>query len=90
MEDRYVYIGSKMKPPCETYINWTVLRKVYPIDPKYVTQIRWQLLKHKDELKADSNIRGLRKVNGHEIIYIGASRLLLGYIALAIVSLFIL
>ena len=38
-EDRYVYRGSKMKPPCQVIVSWHVTRKMYPLDKKYVYQI---------------------------------------------------
>lgn len=31
MESRWVYKGSVTTPPCERYVYWNVLQRVYPI-----------------------------------------------------------
>jgi carbonic anhydrase len=31
-ENRWIYKGSHTIPPCEQYVYWNVIQKVYPID----------------------------------------------------------
>ena len=31
--DRWIYRGSMPMPPCNRYVYWNVVRKVYPISP---------------------------------------------------------
>ena len=50
--DRYVYIGSKMKPPCQVLVSWHVTRDLYPIDSKYVNQMHAMIAANKEELRA--------------------------------------
>lgn len=33
-EDRWTYKGSLTTPPCEQYVYWNIMRKVYPILPE--------------------------------------------------------
>ena len=33
MKNRWVYKGSVTTPPCDTFVYWNVLKRVYPIKP---------------------------------------------------------
>lgn len=38
MRNRWTYRGSVTTPPCAENVYWNVLRTIYPIKQKYVTQ----------------------------------------------------
>ena len=41
--DRWIYKGSMLEPPCDSFVYWNVLRTVYPIKPKYLELFKEQL-----------------------------------------------
>lgn len=43
MLNRWVYKGSVTTPPCDTYVYWNVVRRVYPIKQKHLDQFKNQL-----------------------------------------------
>jgi len=70
-----MYSGSAGFPPCIKPLIWRNVHKVYPVELKHLYMIKRIFEDHADELKATSNIRGIHRVNGHEVRFIGASKL---------------
>jgi len=38
--NRYVYKGSLTTPPCDQYVYWNVIRRVYPVSAEVVRYFR--------------------------------------------------
>jgi carbonic anhydrase len=43
MDNRWVYKGSVTTPPCDTFVYWNVLQRVYPIKQKHLELFKQQL-----------------------------------------------
>ncbi len=48
---RWIYKGSKTRPPCEQFVYWNVLQTVYPIRPE-------QFKYFQNKMKANEHLIG--------------------------------
>ena len=62
-DNRWVYKGSVTTPPCDYYVYWNVVRKVYPLRQKYLDQFLEQL--KRGGLEKTGNNRVIQPYNGH-------------------------
>jgi len=84
-DDRYMYLGSETSPPCFMISHRQNIRPIYPIEYKHYYYYRENLLKHEDELKSKYNTRTIQPALGNEMVYIGASSLVLNTLILTLV-----
>lgn len=42
LENRWIYKGSRTMPPCGRYVYWSVINRVYPIQPEIMTKLKAQ------------------------------------------------
>ena len=64
-DNRWVYKGSVTTPPCDTYVYWNVVRKIYPLKQKYLDQFKEQL--KRGGMETTGNNREIQKYNGHNL-----------------------
>jgi hypothetical protein len=72
MSKRWVYKGSLTTPPCERFVLWNVIDKVYPISQETVDLIQVKLKKGgvKKVLGLDGNWRVTQKDFNKDVAYI--------------------
>ena len=52
--NRWVYKGSVTTPPCDRYVYWNVLSKIYPISEKHLQLIKTKQLDQGEDGKLDA------------------------------------
>ena len=57
MKNRWIYKGSVTTPPCDTFVYWNVLKRVYPIKPKHLALFKKQLARAGVGLETTGNYR---------------------------------
>jgi hypothetical protein len=72
MSKRWIYKGSLTIPPCERFVLWNVIHKVYPISQETVDLIQVKLKKGgvKKVLDFDGNWRNTQKGYNKDVAYI--------------------
>ena len=83
-DKKWMYIGSGALPPCSKLFLWSILETVYPIEYKYMFYIKKIFVDHYDDLKANTNVRGIRKINGHQVHFIGSKYLRTSFCVIAV------
>ena len=70
---RWIYTGSKTRPPCEHYVYWNVLKRVYPIRPEVFEAYKDKMKAHEEDRgTSPENARNIQPINRHEIVFVGA------------------
>ena len=64
MKNRWVYKGSVTTPPCDTFVYWNVLKRVYPIKPEHLALFKKQL-QRVDGLETSGNYREIQPIDDH-------------------------
>jgi len=82
-DKKWIYIGSGVRPPCPILYYWQILQTNYPIEYKYLFYLKKIFVDHYDDLKAYANVRGIRKINGHQVHFIGSRYLYFQYLVFA-------
>jgi len=59
MEYRWVYKGSETFPPCEQFVYWNVIKKVYPIRIAEFARFRNLMDARKEDLGGAGNNRAI-------------------------------
>ena len=62
-ENRWIYKGSVTTPPCDTYVYWNVVQRVYPVKQKHVDLFKQQLARGK--LDVIGNYRETQQIDKH-------------------------
>ena len=65
MTERWVYKGSVTTPPCDTFVYWNVVRKIYPLKQKYLDQFKEQL--KRGGMETTGNNREVQPYKGHNL-----------------------
>ena len=64
MSERWIYKGSQTVPPCDTFVIWSIPRRIYPIKQRHVDLFKKQL--ERGGLQKTGNIREIQQLNGHQ------------------------
>ena len=62
-DNRWIYKGSVTTPPCDTFVYWNVLQRVYPIKQRHLDQFLLQLKRGK--LDVIGNYRETQEIDLH-------------------------
>jgi hypothetical protein len=62
-DNRWIYKGSVTTPPCDTFVYWNVLQRVYPIKQRHLDQFLLQLKRGK--LDVIGNYRETQELDLH-------------------------
>lgn len=65
MKNRWIYKGSVTTPPCDTFVYWNVLKRVYPIKAKHLALFKTQLARAGEGMETTGNFREIQEVNNH-------------------------
>ena len=73
-QDRWAYKGAIPEPPCDRYVYWNIVRKVYPIELERYEWYKEFLKSKKAYLGSYKNNRKIQSVEKeyHKVTYIGA------------------
>jgi hypothetical protein len=72
MDNRWVYKGSVTTPPCDTYVYWNVLQRVYPIKQMHLDQFKTQL--KRGNLEELGNYRMTMPIDEHDVKVISTKK----------------
>ena len=67
LNDRWVYKGSSTIPPCERYVFWNVIKRVYPIKKEHMKWIKIKLKKMNAE---PGNYREIQTKLNKSVVYV--------------------
>ena len=71
---RWAYKGSLTIPPCEQYVYWNVLKKVYPIKKEHVENFKKKLAGVDVDIKGlNGNWREIQTGYNKDVVFIGKS-----------------
>ena len=62
-DNRWIYKGSVTTPPCDTFVYWNVLQRVFPIKQRHLDQFLLQLKRGK--LDVIGNYRETQELDLH-------------------------
>ena len=69
---RWAYKGSSTIPPCNQYIYWNVLQKIYPIKKKHVMDFKKKLEDVNVGIEGlDGNWRAVNTELNKDVVFIG-------------------
>ena len=63
--NRWVYKGSVTTPPCDTFVYWNVVRKIYPLRQYHLDQFKEQL--KRGNMQDTGNNREIQPYKGHDL-----------------------
>jgi len=72
MEHRWIYKGSETYPPCEQFVYWNVIKRIFPIKIEEFQKFRALMDTRKEDLGGAGNNRAIQPVNDHNIRYTSA------------------
>lgn len=64
MDNRWVYKGSVTTPPCDTFVYWNVLKRVYPLKQRHLDLFMSQL--ERGNLHKIGNYRETQAIDNHD------------------------
>jgi hypothetical protein len=64
MDNRWVYKGSVTTPPCDTFVYWNVVRRVYPLKQRHLDLFYNQL--ERGNLQKTGNYRETQALDDHD------------------------
>ena len=77
-ENRWIYKGSYTVPPCEQYVYWNVISKVYPISQLHLDLFRQKLDGIYDGLGTSGNTRVIQRGFNKDVAFVTAGAAMLG------------
>ena len=72
MDNRWVYKGSVTTPPCDTFVYWNVVQRVFPIKQAHLDQFMIQL--GRGDLQDIGNYRETQKLDEHDPYIVTTSK----------------
>ena len=71
-KNRWVYKGSTTFPPCEQFVYWNILEKVYPISPAIIDRFNRKLIQMYTYPEFGGNYRKVQTGFNSDIAFISS------------------